>query len=71
MAGGKNGEAVSCVKCAHYYVTWDPSFPRGCRLFGFKTSAQPSAMVYEATGGRCKNYQDRAGAGAHGGAMRK
>ena len=56
-ANPQEAAAVNCVKCEHYHVTWDPSFPRGCRLFGFKTLLQPSATVYEATGAKCKNYK--------------
>ena len=56
---GRAGQMVNCQKCAYFYVTWDPSFPRGCRLYGFKTATQPSATVFEATGGECQNYVSR------------
>jgi len=52
-------ERVNCVTCAHYYVTWDKSFPRGCRLFEFKTSKLPSQLVRESTGDHCKNYVEK------------
>lgn len=61
MAGvGADGEDVKmtgpppdCLKCRHFYVTWDPSFPRGCRLFGIKTRRLPSQEVRESTGRDC------------------
>ena len=57
-AGGAEGR-MNCQKCAYYFVTWDPSFPRGCRLYGFKSVLQPSAAVYDATGARCQNYDEK------------
>ncbi|MFZ5351415.1 MAG: uracil-DNA glycosylase [Bacillota bacterium] len=51
------GERNSCLKCKHFYITWDNGFPRGCKLFGFKTAKLPSAAVKEATGEECKNFK--------------
>ena len=56
MSISKNDDNVNCQICVYFYVTWDPSFPRGCRLYGFKSTASPAAMVREATGGKCQNY---------------
>ena len=53
------GGVCNCRKCSHFYITWDPSFPRGCRLFGFKSALKPSDMVFEATGGTCQNYKEK------------
>ena len=66
---GWSGEvAVNCLKCVHYFITWDPSFPRGCKLFGFKTAAHPNSTVVEATGSQCRNYViKRAGDSAQNG----
>lgn len=55
----RSGKLVNCAQCIHYNVTWDPMFPRGCGLFGFKTARPPSTMVLEATGGRCDNFKSR------------
>lgn len=52
-------ENVNCMKCIHFYITWDPKFPKGCNLFGFKTKRNPSETVREATGGDCQNYVKR------------
>ena len=48
---------INCVKCKHFYITWDKAFPKGCRLFGFKSGNMPSVAVREATGKECTNYE--------------
>ncbi|MDR3120418.1 MAG: hypothetical protein LBU58_03670 [Clostridiales bacterium] len=50
---------VNCPKCVNFYVTWDASFPRGCKLYGFKTSSLPYYAVLEATGKPCENYREK------------
>ena len=40
----------------HFYITWDPKFPNGCRLYRFKSKTYPSFTVWEATGARCEHY---------------
>ena len=47
---------INCVKCTNYYVTWDKTFPNGCKLFGFKSGKMPSSTVLEATGSNCTNF---------------
>jgi hypothetical protein len=36
---------IDCHKCTYYYVTWDSSFPHGCRGMGFKSRRYPSGVV--------------------------
>jgi len=36
---------IDCHKCIFYYVTWDSSFPHGCRGMGFKSRRYPSNEV--------------------------
>lgn len=50
------GRAPDCLKCKHYYVTWDASFPRGCRIFDFKSQQLPSMEVFRNTGRHCPSY---------------
>ena len=50
--------APDCLKCLHFFVTWDPAFPRGCRVFGVKTRNLPSLEVRSATGRDCPAYED-------------
>lgn len=49
-------ERVNCIKCKHFYVTWDPRFPRGCRAYGFKTSRYPAAVVQASSGMPCMQF---------------
>lgn len=52
-------KTVNCLKCKHFYVTWDPRLPRGCRLFGFKTQLMPSLLVFQSTGAPCDAFVDK------------
>ncbi|MFB9275023.1 uracil-DNA glycosylase [Cohnella cellulosilytica] len=52
---------IDCTKCRHYYITWDPNFPRGCRSFGFKTSAMPSLAVQSSSGKPCMSFEAKPG----------
>ncbi|MFP4373824.1 MAG: hypothetical protein ACLFPO_05820 [Spirochaetaceae bacterium] len=49
--------APNCLRCRHFFVTWDPRFPRGCRVFGVKTQRLPSRVVYESTGRHCPRFE--------------
>ena len=50
-------KAPECHLCAHYFVTWKPDRPRGCRAFGFETSAVPSAVVRASSGKPCQLFE--------------
>jgi hypothetical protein len=43
---------TTCHKCLHYYVTWDPPFPHGCRIMGFKSRQMPMIEVRRAMRGK-------------------
>ena len=47
---------IDCLKCEHFVVTWNPQFPRACKLYGFKTMSLPSAEVLKASGEDCKGF---------------
>lgn len=55
--GTEPERAPNCLKCRHFYVTWDPRFPRGCRVFGVKTRGLPSTAVYRSTGHQCPAFE--------------
>jgi len=57
--GQDRRERVNCLKCRHFYVTWDPQFPRGCRAFGFKTRLLPSQTVLSSSGQPCMNFEPK------------
>ncbi|MBW2440724.1 MAG: uracil-DNA glycosylase [Deltaproteobacteria bacterium] len=51
---------VSCHKCLHYYVTWDPQFPHGCRIMGFKSKRMPAIDVRRTMDGKnCNLFKVR------------
>ena len=48
-----------CLKCIHYFSTYNPASPRGCKVYGFKSSRFPSLLVKEQTGTDCQAYETR------------
>lgn len=55
---------IDCMKCKHFFVTWDPNMPRGCRAFGFKTRSLPSVEVLSSSGQPCMSYERKTSGGA-------
>ena len=55
--GAAPDRAPNCLKCLHFTVTWDPSFPRSCAVFGIKSRDLPSAEVFRATGRHCPAFE--------------
>jgi len=52
-------EKINCQKCIYFYVTWDPSFPKGCKLYGFKSMNLPCILVKQSTGLPCGKFTPR------------
>ena len=52
----KTQRAPDCLKCSFFKVSWDPSFPRACTVFGIKCRNMPSAEVYQSTGSHCPSF---------------
>jgi hypothetical protein len=50
-------KAPNCYDCISYYVTQEPAFPHGCKMFGFKDSDLPSQEVYKSTRCHCKVFE--------------
>lgn len=48
-----------CLRCKHYFVTWSPRFPYGCRAFGFKSKVIPCLEVYTASHQQCMKFEAR------------
>ncbi len=48
---------IDCRKCKHYYITWDPSNPNGCKKFSFKSRLMPSDVVYQSSGMICNAFE--------------
>ena len=55
------GRAPDCFRCRHFRITWEPAYPRSCRIFGFKTRSVPSAEVFLSTGKHCFSFEAREG----------
>lgn len=53
---GTPERAPNCLKCEHFFVTWEPSHPRACKVFGIKSRRLPSLLVKETTGHHCPAF---------------
>lgn len=57
---------IDCRRCAHYFVTWDPRFPHGCRRMGFKSRTVPVEEVRRTMPGHeCLLFQAKARCDVH------
>lgn len=54
-----SGLKPKCLKCIHYFSTYDQVIPRGCKKFGFQSAKMPSLLVKEETGNECMAYEER------------
>lgn len=41
----------NCMKCKHFYITFDQRTPRGCKIYGIQSQSLPSMIVKQANGG--------------------
>ena len=48
-----------CWSCAFFSITWDPRFPYGCNLMGFKSKVTPCLDVVRFDGKRCLGYLEK------------
>lgn len=51
--------AIACLKCRHFYITWDEFFPRGCKALGFKSREVPSKAVFDSSGIECQKFEPK------------
>jgi len=51
---------VNCLACRHFYITYEPSHPYGCRVLAFKSKEMPSRVVYASSGIECQAYTPKA-----------
>lgn len=54
-------QRINCVKCIHYFVTWQPQHPHGCKAYGIKSKRHPSMEIQASTGTPCQAYQIKNG----------
>ena len=55
----KEREKIDCFKCKHFYITWEQSFPRGCKAMGFKSKEMPADVVYQSSGMECMRFEEK------------
>lgn len=53
------GTVPDCLQCQHHYITWDASFPYGCRAMDFKSRRKPQLDVLESSGSPCLRFVPR------------
>jgi hypothetical protein len=46
-----------CSQCKHFYITWDPKIPNGCRQFGIQCKDLPSKIVSQAGMVDCNGFE--------------
>jgi len=49
-----------CGNCQHYFITYDPKKPWGCRKFNFKSAFLPNYIVKNSSGMDCAYYKLKA-----------
>ena len=52
-------EKVNCYKCIYFYITWDPTFPKGCKFYGFKSVNLPYILVKQSSGLSCGKFTSK------------
>ncbi|MBN1381713.1 MAG: uracil-DNA glycosylase [Deltaproteobacteria bacterium] len=50
---------ISCYTCRHFYITYDPKFPYGCRAAGFKSRVMPSQEMINSSGLECQLFEKK------------
>jgi hypothetical protein len=60
MSPDTNNKAL-CLQCRHYFVTWDPLMPHGCRAMGFKGRVLPCIEVRQASDMDCQSFEPKPG----------
>ena len=50
---------INCFSCKHFYITYDQSFPYGCRAVGFKSHLLPSKEMYVNSGMDCLLFVEK------------
>ncbi len=49
-------EKINCLKCRHFYITWDKNFPNGCKAMRFKSRQMPSVDTEQSSGVPCLRF---------------
>lgn len=46
-------DAPRCRDCRHYYITFVPNMPYGCRKLEFQSAQEPARVVLASSGQAC------------------
>lgn len=50
---------INCYACRHFYITYEPKFPYGCRAVGFKSRLMPSQEMVNNSGIECQLFTEK------------
>jgi hypothetical protein len=50
---------INCLSCRHFFITYDPRFPYGCRAVGFKSRLLPAQEMYKNSGLVCQLFEEK------------
>ncbi len=53
----------NCYQCQHFFITYQPKMPYGCRAYSFKAPKLPARVVYESSGLLCQFFAAKPGGG--------
>lgn len=51
-----NTKQVNCLACRHFYITYEPAYPYGCKALGFKSLQYPAVLVFTSSGIHCQAF---------------
>ncbi len=46
-----------CKGCKYFYITWERTFPYGCKALGFKSKKYPCDEVAQTSAMECQYYK--------------
>lgn len=49
-------ERPNCLACRHFYITYEPAHPYGCRALNFKSLQYPAMVVFASSGIHCQAF---------------
>jgi hypothetical protein len=55
----KQETEVNCFSCSHFYITYEPDFPYGCRAVSFKSRLLPAKVMYVYSGIGCQLFKEK------------
>ncbi len=50
---------MTCKDCLHYYITYDPNNPNGCKIFNFKAKKMPIQILLDQGEKSCLAFEDK------------